>query len=377
MALDLKASASASASPSLPAVRSGDRKNLLRPGSNLRSGDRMFFTEQLALLLETGSNLHASLRALKNEAQNPALNAIVDALLVDISEGRSFSEALSRHPRFFSHVYVNLVAAGERGGFLDEILAQLLRLEEKQAQTRSMLVSAFSYPAFLIVFSVAVIIFVLVYVFPKFAALFIAIKDQLPWTTLALMATSDMLRNYWWACLGGTGALLIAFRQWLLSDSGGTVLDRLKLSLPGVRAIFLLLYLTRFMRVMGLSLNNGVTVVDALQAATAVVGNRVFDSFLDSVRMKVRQGSTFSSGFNQAEFIPPLVKQMVSTGDESGKLGLVMERLADYYERELENHLSRLARLAEPAMLLVMGVVVGLIVSSLILPIFKLSRAVG
>lgn len=373
MALDLKATSS-HAVTSLP---SGGSKNAFGSGSRVGSSDRMFFTEQLALLLETGSSLHASLRALKNESQKPALTAIVDSLLTDVSEGRSFSDALSRHRNFFPRSYVSLVAAGERGGFLHEILAQLLRLEEKQAQTRSMLVSAFSYPAFLIVFSIAVVVFVLVYVFPKFATLFVSIRDQLPWTTLALMAMSDLLRSYWWACLGGLGAGLIAVRHWLVSDSGGTVLDRLKLSLPGARAIFLRLYLTRFMRVMGLSLKNGVTVVDALQAATEVVGNRVFDRFLHGVRLKVQQGAAFSTGFNEAEFIPAVVKQMVSTGDESGKLGLVMERLADYYERELENQLNRMARLMEPAMLLVMGVVVALIVSSLILPIFKLSRAVG
>ncbi len=373
MALDLKAMVA----PGVPATRSGGMRNILAPGSKVGSGDRMFFTEQLALLLETGSSLHASLRALKNESQSPALTAIIDSLLSDISEGRSFSEALSRHQKFFPHSYVNLVAAGERGGFLHEILAQLLRLEEKQAQTRSMLLSAFSYPAFLIVFSIVVIIFVLVYVFPKFATLFVSIKDQLPWTTIALMAISDILRNYWWACLGGFGAGLIALRQWLVSDSGGVVLDSLKLRLPGVRGIFLRVYLTRFMRVMGLSLKNGVTIVDALEAATEVVGNRVFDSFLNEVRLKVQEGSAFSSAFNEADFVPPVVKQMVSTGDESGKLGLVMERLADYYDRELETQLDRMARLMEPAMLLIMGLVVGLIVSALILPIFKLSRAVG
>ncbi len=373
MALDLKATTSPSATATQ--IAGGERLRLNRP--KLRSSDRMFFTEQLALLLETGSSLHASLRALKNESQNPALTSIIDALLTDISEGRSFSDALSRHQGFFPPSYVSLVAAGEHGGFLHEILAQLLRLEEKQAQTRSMLVSAFSYPAFLIVFSIAVVALILIYVFPKFGALFVAIRDELPWTTLVLMTMSDVLIQYWWACLGALGAVMIISRQWILSESGGTILDDLKLKVPLIRAIFLRLYLTRFMRVMGLSLKNGVTVVDALTAANHVVGNRVFDIFLDQVRMKVQQGANFSSAFNEAGFIPPVVKQMVSTGDESGKLGLVMERLADHYERELENQLNRLARLMEPTILLVMGLLVGLIVSSLILPIFKLSRAVG
>jgi type II secretory pathway component PulF len=373
MALELKTAVS----PAASLGRRDGAKSILSPGPTLRSSDRMFFTEQLALLLETGSSLHTALQALENESQNAALNAVIEALLSDISEGRSFSEALSRHEDFFPRTYTNLVAAGERGGFLHQILAQLLRLEEKQAKTRSMLVSAFSYPAFLLVFSIAVVIFVLVYVFPKFADLFVAIQDQLPWTTLALMSVSDILRSYWWACLAGLGAGLAAFRQWLLSESGGIFMDGLKLNLPGVRMLFLRLYLTRFMRVMGLSLNNGVTVVDALVSASDVVGNRVFDQFLHDVKLKVQQGSGFASGFNQAAFIPPVVKQMVSTGDESGKLGLVMERLADHYERELESQLNRLGRLVEPAMLLIMGVAVGLIVSSLILPIFKLSRAVG
>lgn len=373
MALDPKATLF----PETPAAWSKKERNLLVADSRIGASDRMFFTEQLSLLLETGNSVPASLQALRTDSQKPALTAIIDSLLADVSAGRPLSEALSRHHEVFPRSYVNLVAAGERGGFLHEILAQLLRLEERQARTRNMLVSAFSYPAFLIVFSIAVVIFVLVFVFPKFAALFTSIRDQLPWTTIALMAVSDVLRTYWWACLGGIAAGLFACRQWIVSESGGLLMDRLKLTIPGLRGIFVRLYLTRFMRVMGLSLNNGVTVVDALNAATDIVGNRVFDRFLETVRVSVQEGAGFSSGFNEPDFIPPVVKQMVSTGDESGKLGLVMERLADYYERELENRLARMARLVEPVMLLIMGIVVGLIVSSLILPIFKLSRAVG
>ena len=373
MALELESPVQAA-----PAKAAAAPRTAARPFSrNTVAGrDRMFFTEQLALLLETGTSLYGALEALRKQTANPALAKVIDKLAADVSEGKSFSQALAQHPEIFSGSYVNLVAASEAGGFMHEILNELLQMEEKREQLKGTLVSAFSYPAFLLAFSLAVVVFVLVVVFPKFGTLFVSIQDQLPPTTKVLMAMSDGLRQHWVYVVSAVGVMLVGGIRWADSSHGKQTLDRLKLTVPVVRDIFVQLYMVQLLRVLGLSLANGVTVVDALQAAREVVENSVFRVFLDGVQNLVAEGRGLAAGFQQADFVPDTVKHMVTTAEESGNLAKVMSRLADFNEAQLSKRLATFAKMAEPIMLLVMGAVVGLLVSSLILPIFKLSRAV-
>lgn len=338
--------------------------------------ERMFFTEQLALLLETGTPLHAALKALGKQVDNPAMAEIIAGLQEHITSGKPFSWALAQYPALFPGTYVKLVGAAEEGGFLDSVLLELMNMDEKREQLRATVVSALTYPAFLIVFSVFVVIFVLVMVFPKFADLFASIADRLPVTTIILMHASHVLVNYWLPISAAVVAALGGTVWWLRTPGGGAVLDRLKLRVIGLRDIFIRIYLVQAMRVLGLSLANGVSVPDALVSCREVVSNRIFRQFLLSIEERVREGGGFAAAFQKAEFIPPLVRQMVSTGEETGTLPRVLSRVADYYERELQKQLAAFSRMVEPVMLIIMGAVVGLIVSSLILPIFKLSQAV-
>jgi type II secretory pathway component PulF len=344
-----------------------------RPGVT----ERLFFTEQLSLLLETGTPLHAALQALRKQIHNPGMARVIDDLLEDITSGKSFSHALSKHPDLFPGTYTSLVSAAEEGGFLDRVLLELMNMDEKREQLRSTVVSALSYPGFLITFSIFVVIFVLVVVFPKFADMFSSIADQLPATTLVLMRTSHFLIQYWIPVTAGSIAGIISLGWWLHTAAGKAVMDRLKLKVAGLRDIFLQIYLIQSLRVLGMSMANGVSVRDALVSCREVVSNRVFQNFLISVENKVNEGEGFAAAFQAADFIPPLVNQMVTTGEETGNLPKVLSRVADYYERELAKKLAAFSRMVEPIMLIVMGGVVGLIVSSLILPIFKLSQAVG
>ena len=339
--------------------------------------DRMFFTEQLALLLETGSNLHMSLKALQSQVENPAMRDILEQMTDEVSEGRTFSHALAQHPKVFSQTYVNLIAASEGGGFMHEVLQQLHEMDEKRDQFQSTLSSALTYPVFLLFFAFAVVVFVLIAVFPKFGDMFTLIEDQLPSTTKFFMAASDLFIHQWPMLLIGLALVLAVGYTWLKSAGGQLFMDRLKLSMPGIKEIFIKIYLVQVMRVMGLSLNNGVGIMETLHASKDVVNNRIFQRFIGEVEDKVEEGSGIAAGFTNSNFIPSIVEQMIQTGEETGSLAKVMNRLADFYERELTRRLENLSKLAEPIMLVVMGAVVGLLVSSLILPIFKLSRAVG
>ena len=339
--------------------------------------ERLFLTEQLSLLLETGTPLHAALQAIRKQVDNPGMGKVIDSLLEDVTSGKSFSHALSKHPALFPGTYVSLVGAAEEGGFLDKVLLELMNMDEKREELRSTVVSALSYPGFLVVFSIFVVIFVLVVVFPKFADMFSNIADQLPATTIVLMNTSQFLIRYWIPVLAGSIAAVVTLVWWLHTTAGKAVLDRLKLKVVGLRDIFLQIYLIQSLRVLGMSMANGVSVRDALASCHEVVPNKVFQKFLTGVEDKVNEGEGFAAAFQTTDFIPPMVSQMVTTGEETGNLPKVLTRVADYYERELAKKLAAFSRMVEPIMLIVMGGVVGLIVSSLILPIFKLSQAVG
>jgi type II secretory pathway component PulF len=339
--------------------------------------ERKFFTEQMALLLETGSSMQASLQALLRQLSNPAMIDLVQRLLDDVEQGRQFSFALARHPDVFSTTYVNLIAASEAGGYMHEVLEQLQEMEEKKQQLRQTMTSALSYPLFLMFFAFAVVIFVLVVVFPKFADLFSQIADQLPATTVFLMASSRIIQQYWLLLIAGLVAMVVAWIVWSRTARGIQKLDWAKLHLPFIKDIFAQLYLIQSLRVLSLSLGNDVNIIDSLRACRDVVSNSLFQNFIHQIEEQVEQGKGIAIGFQNTSFIPPVVAQMIETGEETGNLPKVLRRLSNYYETELTNKLQTLSRLAEPFMLLVMGGVVGLIVSSLILPIFKLSRAVG
>lgn len=376
MAIDInQPKASAQAAPGNPVRRSWNLE--IRFGApKITLNQRMVFTERLTLLLETGVSLLEALKVMQQQTEEPLLAEIIGAMVDTLSEGATFSTALAMHPEMFSTTYVSLVSAAEEGGFMAEVLGQLLRMDEKNNEMRGNIISALSYPAFLIVFSVAVVIFVLVAIFPKFESLFASIHDQLPITTIFLMALSAFVRHYWLFILIGLAAVAWGALFWVRSQAGRLMLDKLKMNFPVIKDVYIQIYLSQTLSVLGLSLSNGVPITVALKACQGVVSNVVFAKFLEEIRTHVNEGRGIAVGFTDSPYIPPMVRQMVATGEQTGNLGMVMTRVADFYGRELSRRINVLAKSVEPVMLIVMGVVVGGIVVSLILPIFKLSRAI-
>lgn len=338
--------------------------------------DRMLFTERIELLLETGVSLLEALQVLQQQTTQPRVAAVLGSLVTTVGEGQSLSVALSRHPEMFPQTYVRLVAAAEEGSFLPQVLRQLRDMEEKSIQMRSAVIGALTYPAFLIVFSLVVVLFVLTVIFPKFEDMFMSIREQLPAPTLVLMFLSGMLRQHWLALSVVTSAAIAGLAVWLKTPRGKELLDQLKIRAPLVGTIFIQVYVSHTFRVLGTSLANGVPVMVAMKAAQDVVANSVFARFLQDVLASIEQGRGVAAGFGEAGFIPPMVRQMVATGEQSGNLAKVMNRVSEFYERELYKRIAAFAKAVEPVMLMVMGVIVGLLVAALILPIFKLSRAV-
>ena len=353
------------------------QKNLsLFSAKNISPKDRIFLFQQIQLLLQTGTPLYAGLGALQKQIEKPAVKDLLSELIVTLDEGKSFSYALSKFPNVFTSTQVNLISASEEGGFMGDVLQQILDMEERREKLRSTLIAAISYPCFLALFSLAVVIFILTVVFPKFSVLFAKIHDTLPITTKSLMWMSGALTDHWMIIMAVVAGITILMTKSLSSASGRVFVDKFKLSFPVIKNVFTQVYLVQSLRVMSLSLGNGVSVMDTLADCKDTVQNKLYQKFLHNVEVKVQEGSGISSGFAEVNFIPPLVKQMITTGEETGNLPTVMGKIADHYETELLKYLQTLSKLAEPIMLLLMGGLVGIIVSSLILPIFSLSRAV-
>jgi type II secretory pathway component PulF len=377
MALELTPAANANAPRAAPGESLWSRlaKIEITP-TRITPQDRMLFTERIELLLDTGVSLLEALQVLHQQTTQPRVAAVLDSLVTIVGEGQPLSVALSRHPEMFPQTYVRLVAAAEEGSFLPQVLRQLREMEEKSIQTRSAVLGALAYPAFLVLFSVAVVVFVLVVIFPKFEDMFMSIRDQLPAPTVVLMFLSTMLRQHW-LLLSVVGAAGIAgLAMWLKTPAGRQALDQVKIRAPLVGPIFVQVYVSYTFRVLGTSIGNGVPVMVAMKAAQDVVANSVFARFLQDVLASIEQGKGIAAGFGEAAFVPPMVRQMVATGEQSGNLAKVMIRVSEFYERELYKRIAAFAKAVEPFMLMAMGVVVGLIVAALILPIFKLSRAV-
>ena len=342
-------------------------------GGKLTAKHRKIFTEQLALLLETGNTLHGSLELLENQTDHEQLKKVITDLHEKVTHGKTFAQALRQHKNLFSPTYITLIDAGEEGGYLATVLNHLLEMEDKREELRSMVVSAFTYPVILIIFSILVVVVVLTTIFPKFTVLFASSGAKLPLTTQLLMSASDFLIGYWWVLLVLLVSTVFLLRNYFSRPVNQAHLDEKLLNFPIFGGLLVRIYLTHMMRLLHLSLGNGVSLIDALTICKDASRNNSFQKLMETLVTNVSEGKGLGVGFKESKFIPQLIKQMIQTGEESGKLPLVTGRIADHYQRELAKNLALISKIIEPVMLLFMGVFVAFIVSALILPIFQLS----
>jgi type II secretory pathway component PulF len=339
----------------------------------VKSSEQVFFFSQLSLMLEIGTSLTGGLQALADQSRNPAFKEILFAMLKDLQEGRQLSDAMMRYPHVFNRVYVSLVKAGEAGGFLKNSLDSIVVMIERRKALITQLRATLTYPVILCVMAVAVVIFVLVGILPKFMVLFEGKERLLPPTTRVLMALSTSLRGYWWAYLTGGAALIFLGAAFFRSPSGQALKDRFLVSTPLVAPTFNKILTCQLLRTLGNLMESHVPLIEALDITRTIFANRQFIAFIDKIREHVREGGNLSSVFARNPYVMETVKQMVATGEEVGKLPKVMLRLAEFYDTEIQSDLRIISSLVEPAALVIIGAVVGLLVSSVILPIFRIA----
>lgn len=348
----------------------------LRKSGRVPPKEIIFFADQLSLLLSTGTPLNKSIEIISFQVRNNEFRRILQDIVRDIEDGRLLSQSMSRYPGVFSSVYVSMIMAGESGGFLKDMLEQIVSLETKNQEFLSTVKAAMYYPVFLSMFAVSVVLFIVVYVFPKFGSMFEEVYDSLPVTTKILMASSKFLISYWYLIIIFLALLWYAVFKFISGEKGRMYVDTFKLRIPVLKDFFIKLYVSRLMRTLGALVNGNVPLLDSLSISSGVVGNKVFAEIIARISRSVEDGKTISQPVSESPYFPEIVKQMISTAEDTGTLDKVMPRLADYYDKDIERSLKRITTVIEPVLLVVMGGVIGVIVISLILPIFKLTKSI-
>ena len=334
------------------------------------------FTSQLAVMIRAGISIRAAIEGISEQAANPKFRDMLMQMKKDVEGGKSFSDALSRYPRSFSPLYINMVKASELSGGFAKMLDRIAGYLMQQIETRGMVVGAMIYPAIIGLMATGTTIFLLTFVLPRFLVIFKGKEAALPAPTKFLMALSSFMVNYWYVLLAAVVGLVWGFMLMLKTDWGHVWWDKTKLSIPLFKKLFRALYISRSLHTMGQLLNAGVPMLDTISITAEIAGNAIYRRMWRAVHGAVKQGKKISMPLNKSPLLPRAVVQMISAGEESGKLGEVLDEVSEFYSRELKNVIKGVTAMIEPIMIVLMGSVVGFIAMSIILPIFKLSSIV-
>ncbi|MEI7836508.1 MAG: type II secretion system F family protein [Planctomycetota bacterium] len=350
------------------------RKLNVSSGPGLK--DVQNFSNQLAVMIKAGINIRNAIEGAADQAQNPKFKKILEQIKADVESGRPFSDALTREPKIFSPLYVNMVRASELSGNFGHMLERISAYQARQIETRNMVRGAMIYPVIIAVMAVVTTVFLLTFVLPRFTTLFAGKEDLLPTPTKLLMAISLFLRTYWYGVIAAVGATIAGISYAIKTPAGVEIWDRLKLRLPLIKRMFRALYITRGVHTMGELVSAGVPMLETLGITAAVSGNSVYRRLWQTVEQAVRQGEKIATTLQKRPELPRNVIQMISAGEESGQLGRVLGDISEYYAKELRDTIKAVTGMIEPIMILIMGVLVGFIAMSIILPIFKMSSLV-
>ncbi len=341
-----------------------------------RSGPReiVFFTRQVAMMVKAGLPLMDAIHGVSIQTTSASFRKDLILLTEDLKGGVSFSEALAKHPRLFSNFYISMVRAGETAGILDQVLERLAVIGEEEMELEGRVKSALVYPCLLVVMSVVIVTFLMVAILPKFVGIFEEAGAKLPIPTMILLGISRIFQTFWFLIPVAVFLGVFLIRRYARTPAGRYRLHSWTLKLPIVGPLTQKTILARMTRIMGSLLKSGIQAVAALTIAQEVVGNQVVRQALIHIREAVVGGSNLADPFRMSQVFPPTLSQMVSVGERTGTLDEILLHLSEFYDSEVERDLRTLTSTLEPILLLVMGLVVGFIALSVLLPIFQLVR---
>lgn len=346
-------------------------------GGKVALADLVVFTRQLATMLDAGLAMVQSLQALAEQTPNKVMRDVIRDVCARVEGGDSFSEALQKHPKVFNRLYVSMVAAGERGGLLAEILARLATYLESTARLRRKVKSAMTYPAVVTLIAIGITIFLLVKVVPVFAEVYKGFGHKLPGPTQGLINLSNWVKSYILYLLPAAVGAVYGWLAYIKTPTGREFWDRLRLRLPICGPLAHKLCLARFARTFSSLIRSGVPILEVLNIVSTTVGNVVMEKAIRAAAVDIERGESIATALSRHPIFPSMILRMVSAGEQTGKLEAMLERIANFLDDEVETTLSGLTSLIEPLLIVFLGVTVGGIAICMFLPIFKMSEIVS
>ncbi len=346
-------------------------------GSRVKVRDLSVFTRQFSTMVNAGLPLVQCLDILSRQMDKAAFKQVVQQVMMDVEGGATLAEGLGRHPKIFSDLYTNMVAAGEAGGILDTILSRLAVYLEKADALQRKVKGAMTYPTIVLVVAVGACTFMLLFVIPVFAKMFSDFGGELPAPTRIVMGLSNFLRSYWWALVGGIVGAVVLFKRYRATAAGRLRTDKLMLRIPIIGDVLRKSAVSRFTRTLGTLVGAGVPILQGLEITARTAGNVVIQRAIESTHKSISQGDTIAEPLRQSEVFPPMVVQMIGIGEQTGALDEMLSKIADFYDDEVDTAVEALTAAIEPIMIVVMGVMVGGMLVAMYLPMFKMANVVG
>ncbi len=338
--------------------------------------DVVIFTRQFSTMINAGLPLVQALDILAKQSDNKALQQVTRAVVFDVESGTTVSDALGRHPKVFTDLYVNMVAAGEAGGILDTILMRLATFLEKADALMRKVKGAMIYPAVISAVALICVTVLLWKVIPVFEGMFASVNLELPLPTRVVVGLSRFVNHYWWAVFGGAAGAGFLVKQYYATPDGKLVIDRLLLKVPVLGDVLRKAAVSRFTRTLGTLIASGVSILDGLEITARTAGNRVVQDAILASRTSIAGGDTIAAPLAKSQVFPPMVISMIAVGEQTGGLDEMLTKIADFYDNEVDAAVGALLSLLEPLMIVVLGVVVGGMVVAMYLPIFDMINAV-
>ena len=347
-----------------------------RTGGSIGMRDIVIFTRQFSTMINAGLPLVQALDILARQSENKALAAVVREVVFDVESGNTVADAMRKHPKAFSDLYTNMVAAGEAGGILDTILNRLAVFMEKNDALVRKVKGAMIYPTVILCVAALCVVILLWKVIPVFSSMFDSVGMELPLPTKVVIGLSYFLTTYWWAILIGVGGSAYFIRQFYATPGGQLVIDRFLLKVPVLGDVLRKSAVSRFTRTLGTLISSGVSILDGLEITARTSGNRVVQDAIMKSRASIAGGDTIAGPLQKSDVFPPMVISMISVGEQTGGLDEMLSKIADFYDDEVDAAVSALLSLLEPVMIVFLGVVVGGMIVAMYLPIFDMVNAV-
>jgi len=339
--------------------------------------DIVIFTRQFSTMIDAGLPLVQGLNILAEQAENPKFRSILKQLTKDVEGGSTLAESMKKHPKVFDDLFVNLVAAGEVGGILDTILQRLAGFVEKSEELKSKIKGALTYPIVVVAIAFIVIAVILIFVIPVFQDMFASFGSALPMPTQMVVNMSDFMKSNILYVIGAIVVLVIVYKQYRNSKGGRKVTDDLFLKLPIFGDLIKKTAVARFTRTLGTMMQSGVPILDALEIVAKTAGNVIIEEIIYDVRSSIAEGQTIAEPLSENDIFPGMVIQMISVGEATGALDAMLEKIADFYDKEVDAAVEAMTSMLEPLLMLFLGGAIGGLVVAMYLPIFSMAGAIG